>query len=161
MSLAGRKTKSPCKKTQCIRPDALFAQSSIRRRRRPYSKPWYSLVPFAFRQSYLDTAESQFRAKANTAWFAEMATYCFPSTVYVIGADEIWPPVVARHSGLPVRASSAQKYPSRLPVNRTLVAVVRIPLSLTSYMLNAHFWSPVCGSIAIIAPYPWTLVQVL
>jgi len=46
-----------------------------------------------------------------------MATYCVPSTIYVMAVEEIWPPVVACHRGAPLWAllwaSGAQKYPSQ------------------------------------------------
>ena len=39
--------------------------------------------------------------------------------------------------------------------------MVRMPLSVTSYCRNVHFFWPVCGSMAITVPWPTTSVQLL
>src|SRR5262249_17663945 len=101
------------------------------------------------------------RPKAARIWPEIAVTYCLPSTAYVIGPEDIWPPRFAFHSSLPVRASSAWKYPSRPPVNNRSDAVVRMPLSLTSVMSNFHFCSPVLGSSAMMAPFATASVQLL
>jgi hypothetical protein len=43
----------------------------------------------------------------NSACPAAIATYCLPSSRYVIGAAETAPPTLAFHSSAPVRASNA------------------------------------------------------
>ena len=45
--------------------------------------------------------------------------------------------------------------------NRRSEAVVRMPLSVTSVSLNSHFRSPVCGSMARMAPLPSSSRRVL
>src|SRR6185436_4484262 len=65
------------------------------------------------------------------------------------------------HSSDPVRASRAWKYPSRPPVNSRSDPVVKMPLSVTSVILNFHFSPPVAGSSAITAPWPAVSVHVL
>src|SRR5256885_1684451 len=65
------------------------------------------------------------------------------------------------HSSSPVRAFSAWKNPSRPPVNSRSDPVVRMPLSVTSVILNFHFSRPVPGSSAMTAPWPAASVHVL
>ena len=48
-------------------------------------------------------------AKVDSAWPEMIATYCLPSTSYVIGPLTIWPPRFAFHSSSPVPACSAWK----------------------------------------------------
>src|SRR5690349_209636 len=83
-----------------------------------------------------------------------MATNCLPSSEHVIGDEATCPPRYLIHSSFPSEASSAKKWPSRLPETRTLEAVVRRPLSLTSAILYSQTRFPVAGSRARTAPYP-------
>src|SRR6266852_4943925 len=83
---------------------------------------------------------------------AANATYCLPFTEYVIGPEASTPPTATFHNRAPLRASTAKKYPSRPPLNSRSEAVVRMPASVTSAILNSHFVSPVFGSIARTAP---------
>src|SRR5207247_7356593 len=78
-----------------------------------------------------------------------------------MGAITTWPPRLALHKSLPVRASSAWKYPSRPPVNSRSDAVVRMPASVRSYIGKVHLRLPVLGSIATTAPWDAALVHVL
>src|SRR6266516_4666802 len=94
------------------------------------------------------------RPKTNRQVPAFTATYCLPFTEYVIGPDWTAAPTAAFQSSSPLRASRAKKYPSRPPLNSKSEAVVRMPASVTSAILNSHFISPVCGSTARTAPYP-------
>src|ERR1700722_6780112 len=56
--------------------------------------------------------------------------------------------------GLPVFASRATKSPSMPPPNTKSLAVESTPHSVLLTILKSHFFSPVFGSIARIAPYP-------
>src|SRR5258708_18999904 len=78
-----------------------------------------------------------------------------------MGPDATVPPTAVLHSSAPLRASNAKKYPSRPPLNSRSEAVVRMPPSVTSFILNSHFLSPVVASSARIAPYPSVSFRVL
>src|SRR6266853_5390249 len=94
------------------------------------------------------------KAKVKRQLPAATATYCLPLTAYVIGPEASTPPTATFHNKAPLRASNAKKYPSRPPLNNRSEAVVRMPASVTSAILNSHFVSPVFGSIARTAPKP-------
>src|SRR5713226_5463077 len=94
------------------------------------------------------------KAKVKRQLPAATATYCLPFTEYVIGPEASTPPTATFHSRAPLRASRAKKYPSRPPLNSRSEAVVRMPASVTSAILNSHFFSPVLGSKARTAPNP-------
>src|SRR5215510_8525628 len=86
-----------------------------------------------------DAGPYSLRAKTNRESPDTVATYCLLPTRYVIGPLLMAPPRLVFHSRAPVRASSAWKYPSRPPAKSRFDAVVRMPLSVTSVMLNFHF----------------------
>src|SRR5229473_1550688 len=94
------------------------------------------------------------KAKVKRQLPAATATYCLPLTAYVIGPEASTPPTATFHNKAPLRASNAKKYPSRPPLKSRSEAVVRMPASVTSAILNSHFFSPVLGSKARTAPKP-------
>src|SRR5262245_9867879 len=71
-----------------------------------------------------------------------------------MGPLALGPPTLTFHRSSPVFASSAKKLPSRPPANTRSDAVDRTPLSLKSTILKSHFFAPVLGSSARMAPYP-------
>ena len=91
------------------------------------------------------------RARKPTTRAGHDGYYCPLPTPYLIGPLSMAAPRFVFHSSDPVRASRAWKYPSRPPVNSRSEPVVRLPLSVTSVIVNFHFPRPVAGSSAITA----------
>ena len=80
------------------------------------------------------------------------ATYWRRLNRYEIGGAMIVAPVWYFHSTLPVFASSATKWPSRVPANTRPPAVETSPLGAGLIRSNFHLIDPFAGSTATIAP---------
>ena len=83
---------------------------------------------------------------------AAIAIYCFPSTAKAIGDAYTAPPIWKCHSGLPVVASMATKFPSASPVNKRPPAVDNTPDHVGEVWRNSHFTFLLAMSMARTAP---------
>src|SRR5215831_16673884 len=90
--------------------------------------------------------------KANNVEPAATATYCFPSTEYVIGDANTLAPHWKCHRAFPFFASSAIKFPSASPVNTIPPAVESTPDQVGEPCFHSHTSFPVAGSSARSAP---------
>ena len=80
------------------------------------------------------------------------ATYCRPCCCQVTTPPASGPPVLKRYNGLPLRASSTRKSPSRLPVNSTPPAVAVTAAYIGDGVLSRHAILPLFGSTALTQP---------
>src|SRR5580658_2168 len=90
------------------------------------------------------------RLKTKRVFPAESTTYCFPSTAYDTGFDRTADPSSRCHSGSPVSAFSAKKFPAASAEKTNPPAVASVPVQESPTILYSHFFSPVVASSARI-----------
>src|SRR5690242_18431942 len=106
----------------------------------------------AERKALAGIHENYGRPNAKSADPAATTTYSFPSTAYAIGDEYTEAPAWKYHSGFPLAASSAIKFPSASPVKTRPPAVESTPDHVGEGCFHSHLILPVSGSRARRAP---------